>query len=1347
MRTAMQRDAAFGYDPSLVDGNMVTAWLERDHSRLNGPGDVGDLCVELKPKAGLIPPGAPLGSLSPPRCRFCLYATIKAQKARRGSEAVGVDAFEAVRATSSSGTTAAPVDGQRSSVLSLPRAPPEESQPCGQARSGEADYCPLDLYSTNRDRMGRAVAALMRRPRNNLRVYDSSSGRRVFGGASGPAASASSPEGGDAVGLHQWLRRAWLSAHADEGACSSAQLLESALVAVLLQEAELLRCLRSAQGRAVLGSGRAMALHTRGSELAGGEAALHALIELRQARATSPTVEVTPTAGPSHREAGFGGGTGGCDRAVDDHSLVEIVDRLAEWLLGLCASDVSLMVSLGVAHTVGDSTLGATPPTSRPQAEDGDSGLVVLPLSSLRAAEGGRRREGHEGDGDGPTACFLRYRIHVVDTCAKPPTKVREHWRLDRQIVQHWQGGQLAAGSTAAMAATTSAAATAAATAAAATVATTTAITTAVTTAATLMVAFGTRGDVAPLLAIARSDRLGGGTLFATHDCHRSLVLASAADREAISFVGVPTDPLRPGACTGASVAAEHEPILSALTALESAPSLVILNLFSLGGWHLAEHLGVPCVVLSPCVVPYSLPVGFEEHFAATHPRLYAALRDGRDGCVSWSDVATWMWPLWNDARWGAWRRTRLGLPEAPLFTTAVVAIGGTFGERATATMPLPPPTPLLYCIPSVILPRPAFWPPAVRVVGSIAPAPADAAEAAMRRTAPGAFRLLHGASARRTLYVGFGSCSPLLLQDRSTAAVDVEPRERPPSNLAEAVAYAAIGAALALPSCAGVLLHACGCDRLCEHWGEVLLPMARQCEAISDDERCFTIQARAEGGDTGAAVCNEGAASIVVVVVRGELPLAHVFGRALVTLHHGGMGTCAEALHAGAPQCVLPLVFDQFANAERLEHVGLGARLERVALLAGTSRATPPPGGGGAHGICVGSSGAEHLRGVITRLVAGKACTRATAEQVIAEDGLAAACAAAVAARADAVATATAHPLLAAARRWKRSRPADIDDTTTDDAPSCSVDERRAGASEGEPTRVGVGEGGGGGGGAADTLLLPLPDGSSVWCAPAAAAEVAYIFREIVTRACYLPPGIALPLSGGLLLDVGANIGLFTLWAAARAPEARIVACEPAPASFSLLCRNVRERGLDGRVCTMPLAIGSSASRRTLTWYARMPGNATFFADEKAAEASVCFRPERRAAMLDATVIDCEVRTLSQTLRSAGESGGDGVEVGDGGGIAGVPAHDASQLAVDLLKIDVEGSELDVLRGIDAADWPRIRQVVLETHGSGRQQEAAAILQRHYELVGEIVDEELAACGLERAIVYASRPRSVRPR
>lgn len=38
----------------------------------------------------------------------------------------------------------------------------------------------------------------------------------------------------------------------------------------------------------------------------------------------------------------------------------------------------------------------------------------------------------------------------------------------------------------------------------------------------------------------------------------------------------------------------------------------------------------------------------------------------------------------------------------------------------------------------------------------------------------------------------------------------------------------------------------------------------------------------------------------------------------------------------------------------------------------------------------------------------------------------------------------------------------------------------------------------------------------------------------------------------------------------------------------------------------------------------------------------------------------------------------------------------------IDLLKIDVEGSELAVLRGLDAAGWATVRQLVAEVHDVG---------------------------------------------
>lgn len=52
--------------------------------------------------------------------------------------------------------------------------------------------------------------------------------------------------------------------------------------------------------------------------------------------------------------------------------------------------------------------------------------------------------------------------------------------------------------------------------------------------------------------------------------------------------------------------------------------------------------------------------------------------------------------------------------------------------------------------------------------------------------------------------------------------------------------------------------------------------------------------------------------------------PFSEVFGRAAAVVHHGGIGTAAQALRAGVPQIVRPLAFDQFDNAHHLKRLGV---------------------------------------------------------------------------------------------------------------------------------------------------------------------------------------------------------------------------------------------------------------------------------------------------------------------------------------------------------------------------------------------------------------------------------------
>jgi UDP:flavonoid glycosyltransferase YjiC (YdhE family) len=57
-------------------------------------------------------------------------------------------------------------------------------------------------------------------------------------------------------------------------------------------------------------------------------------------------------------------------------------------------------------------------------------------------------------------------------------------------------------------------------------------------------------------------------------------------------------------------------------------------------------------------------------------------------------------------------------------------------------------------------------------------------------------------------------------------------------------------------------------------------------------------------------------------------VPFSELLPRSAALVHHGGIGTTAQALAAGAPQLVMPMSHDQPDNAARIARLGVGASL-----------------------------------------------------------------------------------------------------------------------------------------------------------------------------------------------------------------------------------------------------------------------------------------------------------------------------------------------------------------------------------------------------------------------------------
>jgi UDP:flavonoid glycosyltransferase YjiC (YdhE family) len=60
-------------------------------------------------------------------------------------------------------------------------------------------------------------------------------------------------------------------------------------------------------------------------------------------------------------------------------------------------------------------------------------------------------------------------------------------------------------------------------------------------------------------------------------------------------------------------------------------------------------------------------------------------------------------------------------------------------------------------------------------------------------------------------------------------------------------------------------------------------------------------------------------------------VPFSQLLPRAAALVHHGGIGTSAQALAAGVPQLVMPMAHDQPDNAARLRRLGVAASLPRA--------------------------------------------------------------------------------------------------------------------------------------------------------------------------------------------------------------------------------------------------------------------------------------------------------------------------------------------------------------------------------------------------------------------------------
>ncbi len=235
---------------------------------------------------------------------------------------------------------------------------------------------------------------------------------------------------------------------------------------------------------------------------------------------------------------------------------------------------------------------------------------------------------------------------------------------------------------------------------------------------------------------------------------------------------------------------------------------------------------------------------------------------------------------------------------------------------------------------------------------------------------------------------------------------------------------------------------------------------------------------------------------------------------------------------------------------------------------------------------------------------------------------------------------------------------------------------------------------------------------------------ETDFMYKEIFEDQSYFQYGIEIK-DNDCVFDIGANIGMFTLYVNGVCENANIYAFEPIPKVFEVLDCNCQLYTNGTKIFNY--GISDTNKETTFTYYPKATimsgcyGNTakdkelfensmTDLNDLKMEEKESVekYKSELIQERFQKEDFKCQLKTLSEVIKE------NNIE------------------KIDLLKIDVEKSEMDVLMGIHNHDWAKIKQIVIEVHEiNGEIDKITELLNQNGYVVFIGVEEGLENSGL----------------
>lgn len=162
------------------------------------------------------------------------------------------------------------------------------------------------------------------------------------------------------------------------------------------------------------------------------------------------------------------------------------------------------------------------------------------------------------------------------------------------------------------------------------------------------------------------------------------------------------------------------------------------------------------------------------------------------------------------------------------------------------------------------------------------------------------------------------------------------------------------------------------------------------------------------------------------------------------------------------------------------------------------------------------------------------------------------------------------------------------------------------------------------------------------------------YIYKEIFVDHCYDFP--ALPMRAPVIVDVGANTGLFAIRMKQLYPAASLYCFEPAPANYHELTTNITLSRF-ANITSINKGVGGTARQEQLFLHAKNVGGHSLFQQAAGSAASIT---------IDLVDVDSILAMLDGAF-------------------------------CQLLKLDCEGAEYEILKSLTSAQARRLERIIFE--------------------------------------------------